>query len=189
MDDCWFQLLSQFFESHSKGLGEVLDAEGCREGWLHGELFRYFRFHRGFESFKVNSLKIGEGKKADFSSEHPSKVVGEIKLLGSEYGTKCITGGAIKPFLERINLSITVADKNILCGRWGLIRDFFRLHDFAVREKRGAYLVLIVDKRHEKKSDLSMTKALREINFIGPSKDLPFPAGVIRIWPVSTILH
>jgi len=74
-----------------------------------------------------------------------------------------------------------------LLGGWGLIHDFFRLLDFANREKRDAYLVLIVDERHEKKRDSSMGRALRGINFVGPSHDVLFPAGVVRLWHIPPL--
>jgi len=71
MDGQWLELLVKFFEAHSEPLGEIFDADGCREGWLHGELFRCFRFRHGFNSFKVNSLRIGVNRKADFSVNIP----------------------------------------------------------------------------------------------------------------------
>ncbi len=183
MSEHWLDLLTQFFEAQSHALGEVFDAASCREGWLHGELFRQFRFRQGFNSFKVNSLKIGKGKTADFSAENP-KVVGEIKLLGWDYQTKCITGGGIKPFLKRVDFPITTEDRDLVMDKWGLIADFFRLLDFADREERDAYLVLIVDERKQEAKDLTLARALRGINFIEPSRDIRFPAGVVRLWSV-----
>jgi hypothetical protein len=84
MDARWLELLVDFFDSHSAALGEVFDAAGCREGWLHGELFRWFKFRQGLDSFLVNSLWISDSQKADFSAETPTRVVGEMKLLGWE---------------------------------------------------------------------------------------------------------
>lgn len=182
MRDCWQKLLAEFFELHAKALGEIFDAMGCREGWLQGELFRWFRFHGGFDTFAVNSLQIGNSKKADFSAESPTRVVGEIKLLGYDYQPKTITGGSIKPFLNRIDQPITAADRSIILG-WGLIQDFFRLLDFAAQEKRDALLVLVIDERSQR--DLSLARALRGINFVRPSTDIRFPAGVVRIWSVG----
>jgi hypothetical protein len=70
----------------------------------------------------------------------------------------------------------------MVLGPWGLIPDFFRLLDFAGRDDREAFLVLVVDERSPK--DQSLARGLRGINFLSPSRDVRFPAGVIRIWSV-----
>src|SRR5262249_42788264 len=144
------------------------------------------RFRRGLDTFAVNYLRISQKQKADFSAEEPTRLVGEIKLLGRDYEAKGITGGGIKPFLNRVDQPVTVADRNLILGPWGLIPDFVRLLDFAGREKREAILVLVVDERSQK--ERSLARALRGINFISPSQDVRFPAGVVRLWsvPVGT---
>lgn len=116
MGGSWFELLVEFFDAHSESLGEVFDASGCREGWVQGELFRWFRCRRGFGTFAVNSLRISDTEKADFSAEEPTRVVREIKLVGWNYCTKNITGGSIKPFLSRVDQPITASDRDLVLG-------------------------------------------------------------------------
>ena len=38
----WIKPLQAFFDRISDPLSFILNAEGCREGWLQGELFRQF---------------------------------------------------------------------------------------------------------------------------------------------------
>jgi hypothetical protein len=182
MENGWRQVLIEFFETHSQALGEVFDAASCREGWLHGELFRWFRFHKGFDTFVVNSLWISDSQKSDFSADEPTRLVGEIKVLGWEYEPKTVTGGSIKPFLNRVEVPITGADRDLILGPWGLIPDFFRLVDFADREVRDAFLILVIDERSQ--YDRSLAQALRGINFLERSSDIRFPSGLVRIWSI-----
>ena len=182
----WMQELAVFFESRRDSLVEVLDAASCREAWLQAEMFRSFRHAAGMRSFSVNSLPIALRKNADFSAEDPSRVVGEVKILGWDYETKVITGGTLKLILDRLDRPITASDRDLVLGPWGLIVDFFHLLDFAEHNRRDAILVLIVDERSA--YDRSLARALRQINFVGPSRDLQFPAGLIRLWPLPITL-
>jgi hypothetical protein len=173
--------LGSFFESVEQPLCEVLDATECRERWLHGEMYRWFKRKPAYRSFRVNSFRLGEGKTADFDSEHPFPFVGEAKILGAGYETKCITGGALRPLMARLDRPIELADRRMIRG-WSLLSDFFRLLDGAMSHGRAAYLVLVAAGVHE--SDDLISRALRCINFARPSHDIAFGRGVIRIWRV-----
>ena len=176
----WMRELERFFESRADSLVEVLDAANCREAWLQAEMFRSFRHSAGLRSFSVNTLPIGPRKNADFSADDPSRVVGEVKILGWDYFTKDITGGSIRPIMDRLDRPITASDRDLVLGPWGLIVDFFRLVDFADRDRRDAILVLVVDERSQ--YDRSLARALRQINFVRPSRDVRYAAGLIRLW-------
>lgn len=127
MNTDWIELFEEFFKSRSDAIGEIFDATYCRENWLHGELFRWFRFRRSYSTFKVDSLPLSNSHKADFSAEEPTPLVGEIKLLGWDYQPKVITGGSIQPVFERLDKPITAEDRNLDIGSWGLIHDFFQI--------------------------------------------------------------
>lgn len=183
--DAWLELLVEFFRSGiSSALGEVLDASCCREGWLHGELYRHFHGRLGHESFAVNTLQIGRNKKADFASEVPARSVGEVKIIGNRYEQKCITGGALGPLMDRIDQPICAGDRSLVLGPWGLIPDFFRLLDYAADAQRDAYLALVADLRGP--AGTSMDLALRRINFVTSSRDIESPFGLVRIWSVTS---
>jgi hypothetical protein len=68
----------------------VLEATGCREGWLQGELFR--RLSPLDLGFSVNTFQIPDGK-ADISGTVPTRMAGEIKVYGiSGYQNKNLAG-------------------------------------------------------------------------------------------------
>ena len=187
MSDKWISELKDFFNDCTKALAEVLDVCGCREGWLQAEMFRWFNTHKRYETFLVNSLKIAPRKKADFSLEgrNPigrNPIVGEIKIIGADYQNKCITGGGIKPVLNKLDAPIKSSDKKLCIGSWGLIPDFFRLINFAKGSDFRAYMVLVVD--DPENACTSIAEVLRKINFIGRSTDISFVRGVVRIWRI-----
>ncbi len=185
MNRYWLESFEAFFRAHGDALVEVLDTACCRENWLHGELFRWFRFRQRVPTFKIGSLALSDTQKADFSAEEPIALVGEVKLLGWDYQSKGITGGSIKPVLERLDKPVTVADRDLLKGPWGLIPDFFRLIDFVKSHKREALLIVIADERRKDLNDSAMARSLRQINFVRESLDIPFAAGLIRIWTIQ----
>lgn len=174
--------LRQFFTAIERPLCDTLDAARCREGWLQGEMFRWFRRRAGFQDFQVNSLSIAPRCTADFHVEQPLRLVGEMKILGAGYMNKCITGGSIHPLLARVDRPVAESDRNLILGPWGLIPDFFRLLDFAVGDRRNALLVLIADGVID--SQTQMAQALRQINFISESVDVKTSRTLIRIWTV-----
>ena len=70
-------------------------AEGCREDWLQGEMFRQSED----ENFMVNSYKICDrGKALDLHGVRPrtssslQAMVGEIKIIATSFQNKNIAG-------------------------------------------------------------------------------------------------
>src|SRR5258708_4332105 len=81
----WEQFFLDFFDASAESIGVVLDAWGCREGWLQGELYRAGR-RRGL---RVNQYSLGGNRKADLCClESPPRMVAEVKVLGAHYQSK-----------------------------------------------------------------------------------------------------
>lgn len=55
----WFERMRLFFEDRRDTISNILDAGGCREGWLQGEMFLAFRSTPGFV---MNEFPIGSGQ-------------------------------------------------------------------------------------------------------------------------------
>ena|GEM_PF-2148225 len=94
----WPSLFLSVFESVSNTLSIVLQAAGCREGWLQGEFFRYG--HSLNIPIDVNDFDLGNRQKADLSSDHHPKMVAEIKIVGADYQSKMIK--CIESDVERL---------------------------------------------------------------------------------------
>ncbi|HEV3143945.1 MAG TPA: hypothetical protein VGZ47_08690 [Gemmataceae bacterium] len=77
----WEQFFLEFFDCSAETISVVLDAWGCREGWLQGELYRA-GWRRGL---RVNEYSLGGSKKADICCLEPPKMVGEIKIVGADH--------------------------------------------------------------------------------------------------------
>jgi hypothetical protein len=192
----WQSRLLNSIQEMTKRLRCVFDAEGCREGWLQGEL--YLR-HR--ERVRVNSIPIAYRAKADLSADldvkprvricGPQPMVAELKVLAASFQTKTITGGAIKPFrrLPKVNgrrrVTKSAASKSLRRGPWGLIPDYLRLLEAKVPPRTEKLLVLV-----------ALTDVDEQDNWIGAElESVDFQAksfvgqllgnwGFVRIWRV-----
>jgi hypothetical protein len=72
-------------------LAVVLNAEGCREGWLQGEFYRHFRTPEN--GFRVNCSYCDSRTKHDLYCERPTEMAAELKVYGlSGYYTKNLCG-------------------------------------------------------------------------------------------------
>jgi hypothetical protein len=90
----WVAEFARFFAWCHSRLLEVFDASGCRELWLQGEAYRYFRHHRSEGALCVWT---NEHKKNDLAfyrtdDDMQPEMVMEIKLLGNHFYTKTLTG-------------------------------------------------------------------------------------------------
>ena len=80
----WTSFLIEFFDNIQDALSEVLNASGCREGWLQGEFFRY-----GAErDLRVNEYSLGGQKRADLYCPKEPRMIAEIKIIGADYQAK-----------------------------------------------------------------------------------------------------
>jgi len=119
----WFDYFHGQFDALAADLGVVLDASGCREGWLQGELFR----RSPDQDFAVNTYSYtGLRGKADLEGLRPgmagdeAPMVAELKVIGGFFAKKCLDGrnwtddamldtyrpgpdGRTRPMLEQVN--------------------------------------------------------------------------------------
>jgi hypothetical protein len=95
----WGQELFEFFHEIELPLSQILGADGCREGWLQGELFR--RFRPEHPTFMVNCSISSRREKFDLVWGTPPQFVAEIKVYGLHgYYNKNLCGKSnIDPFL------------------------------------------------------------------------------------------
>ncbi len=173
-----------FFENAArrKALAQVLDAPGCREGWLQGELFREFRDVPGF---RINMRRAGSTGVPDLACGR--EMIGELKILGSGYQRKCITGGALRPFLVRRSEEVGRADRGALSlGNWGIIPDYFRLCDArGLASGAERLLILVADVQPGDAGDV--VAALESIRFKcrSPPVEISMTRGFVRLWDVG----
>jgi len=81
----WLSFFEGFFTARAEQIEVILDAAGCREGWLQGE---FFLAGREF------GLSTNAGKqKFDLRCEHPP-MIAELKVCGGNYAPK------MKGFIE-----------------------------------------------------------------------------------------
>ncbi|MCH8315634.1 MAG: hypothetical protein IIA64_06635 [Planctomycetes bacterium] len=94
----WFQWFLAFFEKVKDHFAVVLDAAGCWEGWLQGEMFLQGRHGRDMTLFTNHPGVLNEGFADLFAVAHPP-MVGEIKIVSAE-GT--VMDSAIEKDVRRL---------------------------------------------------------------------------------------
>jgi hypothetical protein len=92
----WLTFFVLTIEAIQKPLSEVLQASGCREGWLQGELFRAGQKH----NLRVNEYHLDNRQTADVSCGDGPDMLAEIKIVGADYFPKM--QGHIKSDVERM---------------------------------------------------------------------------------------
>jgi hypothetical protein len=75
----WMAFFKAFFKSEAKDISKMLDAGGCREGWLQGELF----LRAPHATLQTNATR----RKYDLYSKRPA-MVAEVKICGGDYQSK-----------------------------------------------------------------------------------------------------
>lgn len=93
----WLAHFEQFFLHIATPLAVVLDADGCREGWLQGEFYRYGRRHG--PKLSTNTSTDSPQKKFDLLCGCPP-MLAEIKIAGGNYYAK--VKGMIADDVERL---------------------------------------------------------------------------------------
>jgi hypothetical protein len=86
----WPNRFLAFFREIEKHFSVILQAEGCREGWLQGEFFRHFREN----GVQVNYPGLDRAKH-DLYCKLPSEMLVEIKVYVDD-----IRGTEIKRFVR-----------------------------------------------------------------------------------------
>jgi hypothetical protein len=80
----WLAYFEQFFRERAEPLAQILDADGCREGWLQGEFFLHGRHNK-------TGLQTNAGpRKYDLRCDQPPMIpmIAEIKICGGSYSPK-----------------------------------------------------------------------------------------------------
>jgi hypothetical protein len=87
----WANRFLALFSEIASPLSVVLNADGCREGWLQGEFYRYFRTPGN--GFRVNCSYCDNRVKHDLYSVRPTEMAAELKVYGlMGYYTKNLYG-------------------------------------------------------------------------------------------------
>lgn len=172
----WLDEMTRFFKVHADSVSEIFDASGCREGWLQGELFRYFRKRK--RPIDVNTYRYPNGGIADLSAVGPPPMVGEIKLLGGGYQSKVITGGGLRSFLSFEGTIRRTHGRQFSRGSFGLLPDYTRLTAVRTRQR---LLVLVIDQQ----SEGPLSPILETISFDGDHNKISCGRGIARIWKLN----
>jgi len=179
----WLEAFRHAFNDMAPDLAVVLNAKGCREGWIQAELFR--RLSRSDPAFSVNSYKLSKGKTADLHGEKPTPMLAEIKVLGTEgYYHKNLAGCSnLSLFMpaneqDRVELCdehLAVVDNAVD----SLLRDFIRLKSAPASFERFLILVL-------QTSGVADTfgKAINAIRVNRDETTFTYSKVLVRIWRI-----
>lgn len=158
----------EFFEVVAEPLGDVITAQRCRESWLQGEAYRFFRTKKHDDAFYVDTNTVvfsdGEKRRVDFASfeshakDAATRFVAELKVLGEgKFHQKVVTGGKLSA-LGGVR-TITPDHVSLEGGPWGLIPDYVRL----LRADSPLRMLLLVTQRADVPDQLGAV--LRTIEF------------------------
>ena len=177
----WIGLFEQVFDSISEPLSVVLNATGCREGWLQGEFYRHLIEQD--KDFRVNEYKIAPRAKADLYGEKPSRMVAEIKVYGVwNYYQKNIDGHSNIDMYLPIDKGqrIDVTEEHINRAKPGsLLNDLIRLRK--IQEDLERYVILVIHKNEhaDKFGEAIQAIRLTQNEFTFEHRDFQ-----VRIWKV-----
>ncbi|WP_137104298.1 hypothetical protein [Azospirillum argentinense] len=187
----WFDYFHAQFDALAADLGVVLDASGCREGWLQGELFR----RSPDQDFAVNTYPYTDiGGKADLEGLRPcvtggeAAMVAELKVVGGRFAKKCLDGrnwtnaalldtyrpgpdGRIMPLLEQVDQ----ASGN------SILADIQRLRTVTNRQYR--YMILV---RPYHGADTALGRILERLKLAEREETWRFPnhGFDVRMWAI-----
>jgi hypothetical protein len=130
----------------SRPMAVVLNADGCREGWLQGEIYRHFSAQ--YDGFRVNHSYRSRRVKHDVYCPLPNEMVAELKVYGMRgYLNKNVCGQSnIKRFLpEHAATRVRLSDQEIAhLGTSGYLADVRRLQQLPDLLER--YMILVLQK-------------------------------------------
>ncbi len=181
--DAWVNRFQEAFHAIEKRLSEVLGAAGCREGWLQGELYRFFR--KTDDGFRVNEYRLSGRQKADLYGSRPTEMIAEIKIYGtSSYLRKNIDGtsdiSAFLPNTEGKRIDVRRADLDRVNLKEGsLLKDLLRLR--SVEAQLQKYMILVIHKNGHKDK---FGRAITAIRLTKEEWTFEFKDFILRIWRV-----
>ena len=93
----WIEALREFFQRIEAPLSVILNANGCREGWIQRKIFCHFRPTDA--TFKVNCSHASNRIKHDIVCGRPESLVAEMKVYGLHgYLEKNLYGGNLAAY-------------------------------------------------------------------------------------------
>lgn len=144
----WPEQFLAFFRKVEAPLGVILNADGCREGWLQGEFFRHFRTPES--GFLVNCSYCEKRVKHDLHCHLPTEMISGLKVYDlCGYYNKNLHGRSnIKRFLPavaggRVFLSSSAIQKLGPAPR-SYLGDVLRLQGMQASLER--YMILVLRK-------------------------------------------
>ncbi len=172
------------FDALAPNLGVVLNAVGCREGWLQGELYRHLVAQD--LDFQVNSYKLGPRKKADLYGIRPVPMIAELKVFGVEGFYNKNLDGRSNIDIYRTSKSDTRIDltdehlQRVHPSVDSLIRDYQRLRDHPSRDTEK-YLILAL---HLKGEPDSFGQTVRAVRISINEWTFDYPSVMVRVWAI-----
>ncbi len=179
----WIGEIEAVFDSIESEFAIVLDAAGCREGWLQGEFFH--RLNQRDGTFRVNWFQLAKNSHADLYGELHGKMVAEIKIVGQRgYLKKNINGtssiGAFLPDDPNGRIDITPSLLEQVNEKEGsVLKDYCRLK--RADDELRKYLMLVI---HKNGLIDDAGRAAQAIKFPGDETELDYRGFFVRIWPV-----
>lgn len=183
----WDDLLHLAVGQCAPRLTHILNADGCRESWLQGELFLILR-DQGFKSAAVNKYQYEAGRrtKADLwvPMDNRCGLVAEIKVLGMKaYYPKVIDGkNSITHYLPKqgdARIDVTKATISAASGN-SLLRDWARLNRVPPDLQRVLLLVL-----QDADDPDDVGRSLRAIRLPGREKSGNHEGFMVRTWTLE----
>lgn len=182
----WLDKFRAAFDSFAPNLGVVLNAVGCREGWVQGELYRYFSAQD--PDFRVNSYSLATRKKADLYGRNPVPMVAEIKVFGVQgYYHKNLAGcsniDCYLPTESGSRVEVTSDHlTNVSESEDSLLRDYLRLRNHTSEyEELEKYLILIL--RTDGEPD-RFGRVIQAVRLSDRETTLNYPQAMVRIWAI-----
>ncbi|PTQ86798.1 hypothetical protein [Agitococcus lubricus] len=183
----WFNFFKSFFQNNAASIGTVMYANGCREGWLQGEMFRTATD----EKFAVNYYQLKRySEKLDLYGEMPNrqvqqKMVAEIKIISPSFEKKNIDGTSnLIRYLQSNDVINSLGHINQRVG--SLLKDLKRLRTVtdSTIEK---YIILVIPNYEEGKIKEDLKHVLYNIHLSHHEEFLSFTEHHfdVRIWKVD----
>ena len=176
----WTDLFEEVFDSVRESLPVVLNAAGCREGWLQGEFYR--RLIGRNTCFPVNTFPIGPRAKADLCGVKPPRMVAEIKICSLyEFQERNTDGHSVGPYVpEHEGQRVDITPEQVNRAPSGsLLCDLLRSQH--LEEDIEKYVILVIDKNgHPDKSG----EAIQALRLTHKETTLDYDGFFVRIWQV-----
>jgi hypothetical protein len=140
----WPEQFMEVFREIASPLAKILNAHGCREGWVHGEFYR--RLWTPENGFKVNCSCSQSRVKHDLYSRLPTEMIAEMKIVTLTSSHPNITRAmkSISPSPDPLPMS-TLRSLSQPPGSY--FNDVLRLHEQSERFPAiERYMILVMER-------------------------------------------